>query len=143
MNPCHTVVLCQVFLFLLPKSRATVFTYICYMRWLYGTYSALIFPSLEGLDLYFEKEMFWLEHIMGTFAGPLVLVACGRYGYADLRYFVADSFFGWESHIIYMRVSTHLTHNSADSDASLDRYLGQPELHAMPPQSRPLLPHHR
>ena len=54
-----------------------------------------IFINLLGISIskyvrirsVFEKHLFWFEHIMGTFTGPIILIASGRYGHGEWKSF--------------------------------------------------------
>ena len=85
-NPCHIVILMQGFVLLTKKSKFTTFVFICSLRWLYGVFlvwfiitKALRYPVLCGLNLPFEVELYWIEHILGALIGPLTLTLSGRF----------------------------------------------------------------
>lgn len=54
--------------------------FVAFMRWAFCPWFALMFPSLEGLSLPFELEVFYCEHILAAFIGPTLLILGGRYG---------------------------------------------------------------
>jgi TMEM164 family len=80
-NPCHYVVLFSAILLTTDKNKYTATLYVSYTRWLFGPYSALMFPVLVGFNLPFEQELFFIEHYFAAFIGPLTLILCGRYGF--------------------------------------------------------------
>ena len=65
---------------------------------------ALRYPVLCGLNLPFEVELYWIEHILGAFIGPLTLTLSGRFILFDSHSFIAHQLIGWSSHIFYQRV---------------------------------------
>ena len=62
-NPCHYVLLISGFLMTTRKTKFSAVLFIIYLRFLFGPLTALAFPDLEGLDLLYEKELFFVEHI--------------------------------------------------------------------------------
>ena len=80
-NPCHVILLFSGILLVTEKTKTKAIIFVSYLRWLFGPYSALALPALEGLDLPFEVFFFWIEHYLAAFVGPLTLMLFGRYGF--------------------------------------------------------------
>jgi hypothetical protein len=49
-----------------------------------------MFPVVNGMDLPFEVFMFWVEHYLGALVQPLTLIVSGRYGFFELKTFLAQ-----------------------------------------------------
>ncbi|CAD8043136.1 unnamed protein product [Paramecium primaurelia] len=103
-NPCHIVLLMQGYVLLTKKHKFSAIVFICQLRWLYGVFAALKFPVITGLELPLEVEFFWIEHLLGAFAGPLVLTLSGRFFFFEWKTFFIHQMFGWESHVLYQRI---------------------------------------
>jgi uncharacterized membrane protein YwaF len=76
------VLLFSAILLTTKKTKFKGFLFILIMRGMFGPYTAITLPDLDGLDLPYEIELFFIEHILGII-GPLVLVLFGnrRYGF--------------------------------------------------------------
>ena len=68
---------------------------------MYLEYQALKFPVTTGMELPLEVELFWIEHLLGAFGGPLALALSGRYCFFEWKNFFVQHMFGWESHVLY------------------------------------------
>ena len=53
------------------------------------------------MELPLEVELFWIEHLLGAFGGPLALALSGRYCFFEWKNFFVQHMFGWESHVLY------------------------------------------
>jgi hypothetical protein len=49
-NPCHIVILIEIYLLLSKNTKTNVTIYTAWSGWLYGPYMAMIVPHLEGLS---------------------------------------------------------------------------------------------
>lgn len=107
-NPCHTMLLLQSICLSTDPSPSTNLLFNIMMRLLNGSLCALLFPDLEGLDIYGEHFMFYLEHWLTTVINPLVLILHHRYVLSFSQHIFSFSFF-----VIYQRIVlfslSHLT----------------------------------
>lgn len=106
LNPCHFEVLISAILLTSKKTKLTSYIFIAFHRLQFGPWAALIFPVLDGLDLPFEPEMFFIEHYFAAIIGPVALIMFGRYGYfGNLKEYMTSQFFGFSLFVLYQRVS--------------------------------------
>ena len=68
-------------LLLTDKTQLKAKAFIGYLKMAYGAWFALMFPHLDGYDLPFEMEFFFIEHYLIGFVGPTALMIFGRYGF--------------------------------------------------------------
>ena len=80
LNPCHFVVLFSGIILICKKNKITANFFIVLQRYLFGPWSALLFPVMNGLDLPYEVELFLIEHYLAILC-PLILIVFGRFGY--------------------------------------------------------------
>lgn len=104
LNLCHQTLFLEAYLLLLPKTRKSGLVFICYMTWLCGSYMAVFFPNTTGLNMPYEIELFWLEHIL-ICIGPMLLIYSGRYGFykESLWMTVKKQYFGMACALIIQR----------------------------------------
>jgi hypothetical protein len=66
-NPCHVVLFVQGYLLLTEKTKNNAILYLCFTKWVFCPWFAIVFPSLEGMNLFLELETFYIEHYLGAF----------------------------------------------------------------------------
>jgi hypothetical protein len=63
VQPCHLVMVAQG-VALLSKNSWGVMLSMCMLPFLTGTLLAMLVPDTDGMDMPFEKEIYWLEHYL-------------------------------------------------------------------------------
>ena len=66
MNPCHVTSLVQVYLLAMPSDYFGWHNglYKTMLHYLHGPTAAMLFPVTEPLQLPFEKEIYWIQHVL-------------------------------------------------------------------------------
>eukprot|EP00743_Colponemidia_sp_Colp-15_P002419 GILK01002623.1.p1 GENE.GILK01002623.1~~GILK01002623.1.p1 ORF type:complete len:316 (+),score=13.72 GILK01002623.1:69-950(+) len=97
LNPCHVITVVQMYLVLSNENHASRRVFKIMLYNLFCTWTAMIFPVTDSLDLFYEAEMYWIQHALIAIV-PLYLLLSGRYWSDELRdwshFWLGHSFFG-------------------------------------------------
>jgi hypothetical protein len=89
LNPCHLITMMQIYLLCAPPSRAVTALFRVQMHCLNGATIAVLFPIVNTRLLPFEKETYYLQHIL-MLVVPFYLMRSGGVYVAE-----AYSDFSW------------------------------------------------
>jgi hypothetical protein len=116
LNPCHLISMVQMYLLAMPSNyfwwHSTLFR--CMLHYLHGPTTAIFFSVTEPLVLPFEKEIYWIQHILILVIPAYMTCVDDGHGYTSHRpmelNWLLKAFLGWSVwHWIVMQGVSYLT----------------------------------
>jgi len=112
LNPCHVTSFVQMYLLASEATSKNNHVFQMMLHVMHGPVAALVFPVTDSLLLPFEKEIYWIQHII-IIVIPIYLVTFDT-GYTAHRVFQIDrflqAFLAWSVwHWIVMQWISYLT----------------------------------
>ncbi len=83
LNPCHVTSLVQIYLLAMPSDYFGWHDglYKTMLHFLHGPMAAILFPVTEALKLPFEKEIYWIQHVLIVLVPLYFILVNDGHGY--------------------------------------------------------------
>ena len=73
--PCHFVSFLWIIILASPSNKFNLFLYRCTLHFTHGTLAALLFPVDHDMHLPFERETYWIQHLILLIL-PIYMICC-------------------------------------------------------------------